>query len=145
MQTGRQHAAFQPALLNLPSPYPTELNLIWDYIEDEEFTVRMTRKFGDASVVKLRYMIAKFDVGVLEGGLQSRGQAEGQASQTAQSAEAIEAWPEDFGWRKHDNRKGRLSKPRARIKVDRHKVKNSMIEGRPAGEVISRAVSMKGV
>ena len=72
VQIGRQHAVFQPALLNLPCPYPTELNLKWDYLDDGEFTVRLTREFGAASLVKLRYLIGKFDVGELEGGLQKQ-------------------------------------------------------------------------
>ena len=45
--------------------------------------------------VKLRYLISKFDVGELEGGLQSSGQSAGKRLHLSESVEAHEAYPEE--------------------------------------------------
>ena len=58
---------FQPMLLNLPSPLPLSLVPRWTYVDDDEFGWRVFEEYGDASVVKLRYIIAKFDIGTLAG------------------------------------------------------------------------------
>ena len=42
----------------------------WSMIDDEEFAWRVAEQYGPSGVVKMRYLIGKFDVGEMAGGLQ---------------------------------------------------------------------------
>ena len=105
----------------------------------------MTGVYGDAVCVKLRYLIIKFDVGKLEGGLQSGGQSAAKRLQLSQSMEAHEAHPEAWVWCKRGKKTGRISAPRVRIKVDQRTLINAQIGGMPAGKVIEKRVRMRKV
>jgi hypothetical protein len=141
---GLQHLAFQPLLLNLPSPVPREILPTWSSVEDDEFAYRVHEHYGSESILKLRYIIAKFDVGHMGGGLQGRGGGNEQLQrarrlQAAEAEEIVRAHPKAFQLVKSAT-KGRLSGIRARLRVDTSQQRPVQIRGAPAGRAIERAV-----
>ena len=140
MHCVRQHISFQPALVNLPSPLPTSLRTYWDTIEDDEMVWRMHKEYGDEALVKVRSVIGRFDVGKMEGGLQTGGMRAAKVRQLNDSNAArladAEAWP----WQRRTNQKGRLSGARVRLSVDHGLPHDVRIEGKPAGKVIEKRV-----
>ena len=85
-------------------------------------------------------MIAKFDVGKMEGGSQAGGMQSAKAKQKRESQEIMHAHPEVFKWELRSAKVGRLSGPRARLRVDLKLQSNVMIGGRRAGPVIEKLV-----
>ena len=144
VQEGLQHMTFQPALLNFPSPLPLSLTIRWSMIDDEEFAWRVAEQYGPSGVVKMRYLIGKFDVGEMAGGLQGTSVKVAIETQSDACAEAISAHPEVFEWRRKTNQSGRLCGPRVRLKVDWRKNSNVSIGGVPAGKVIEKRVGRRG-
>ena len=138
---GSQHISFHPALLNLPSPLPDGLATKWSSIEDDETVMRFHGCWGDESILKLRYLIGKADVGTKAGGIQTRGLKEAKARQLADAREAIRLYPEAWEWRPVNKMKGRLSGKRARLKV--RETLDAQIGGLPAARVIERSVSRR--
>lgn len=141
---GLQHLAFQPLLLNLPSPVPREILPTWSSVEDDEFAYRVHEHYGSESILKLRYIIAKLDVGHMGGGLQGRGGGNEQLQrarrlQAAEAEEIVRAHPKAFQLVKSAT-KGRLSGIRARLRVDTSQQRPVQIRGAPAGRAIERAV-----
>ena len=139
VKEGLQHLSFQPLLLNLPAHVPANLQIRWSMVDDDEFVWRVHEEWGAEAVVKLRYMIAKFDVGKMEGGNQTGGMQYAQAKQMRESAEIIHHIPK-FKWVRRSAKDGRLSVPRARLRVDLKEQSNVMIGGRRAGPVIEKLV-----
>ena len=132
--SGRQHLSFHPALLNLPPSF----NMVtqWHSIEDDETVWRIHERWGDESILKLRYLLVKADVGMKEGGLQNKGLKRAMQAQMAEAHEALEADPTAWEWRrKFPKNKGRLSAPRARLIVDQTRV-----QGDPIACLIQRCV-----
>jgi len=60
-------------------------------------------------LVKLRYMCAKFDVGVESGGLQSAGQKRATEAQAREATALVGQWPEAWFFQKRTAKEGRLS------------------------------------
>ena len=142
--TGLQHMSFQPLLLNLPTELPSEIFARWSHVEDDEFTWRVHEQFGPDVILKLRYIIAKFDVGCMDGGLQGQGGGTAQL-QRARAAQAREA--EEIMLSHHaafeikkSARTGRLAGPRARLRVDPRAQIEVRIRGERGGTAIEKAV-----
>jgi len=137
--SGRQHIAFQPLLVRLPAPLPASLATQWSYIEDDEFIWRLTAEYGEDAAVKLRYVIGKFDVGFMDGGLQSEGVPAAKAAQAREVDYILQHHADVFreGGRR---RSGRQAGKHARMIVDPAKLKGVTIGGRRAGKVIEKLV-----
>ena len=97
---------FQPALFNFPSPLPLSLTIRWGMIDDEEFAWRVVEQYGPSAVVKMRYLIGKFDIGDMLGGLQGTSVKAAMQTQSDMCAEAISTHPEVFQWRRKTKLKG---------------------------------------
>ena len=95
-------------------------------------------------MVKLRYIIAKFDIGTLAGGLQSSGVAKAKAKQLAEAHQVMkEATPGVFELKQARTQgRGRLSGVRVRLSQEatRGKQYNLQIAGGPASRAIEKAV-----
>jgi len=142
---GLQHMSFQPLLIDLPSDLPTEIYAKWSHVEDDEFVWRVHEQFGRAAILKLRYIIAKFDVGCMDGGLQGQGggAAQAQRARAAQALEAAEimiAHPGAFELKKKSARTGRLAGERVRLRVDHNELVEVRIRGERGGRAIEKAV-----
>lgn len=134
---GLQHMTFQPMLLKLPFPLPPGIVPTFNYCDDDEFAWRVHAHYGKASVVKLRYIIAKFDIGCLDGGLQHSGIREAKAAQHAESEDIVQLHGDAFGMKCTAHAcKGRLGGQRARLLVDQKHVSAVRIGGKRAGKVI---------
>ena len=96
--------------------------------------------WGDESILKLRYVIGKADVGKKAGGMQHQGLKEAKARQLTDAQEAIRLHPEAWEWWPV-NKSGRLSGKRVRLKV--RKTLDAHIGGLPAARVIERPVSRR--
>ena len=55
--------SFNPMLVNFPSPVPATMATRCGCMEDDEFILRAAEHYGASEIVKLRYIIARFDVG----------------------------------------------------------------------------------
>ena len=144
--SGLQHLSFQPMLVNLPAPVPPDLYLQWSHVEDDEFVWRVVRRYGEEAVLKLRYIICSFDVGVMAGGMQGSATAAAiSASQTRQRREGQEvmlAYPGHFAWVTSSSAlSSRIGAERVRVVVSQESVAAVLIEGQPAGQVIERNVN----
>ena len=121
VRIGLQHLSFQPLLVTLPHPVPTGLALRWAFCEDEEFSLRLVQTYGSEAIVKLRYLLAKFDVGHKEGGLQGfghQGMQSAKKRQAQDAAAAMAAEPQYFEWVTTSTVEGRLAGPRVRLRKD---------------------------
>ena len=138
VKRGLQHLTFSPLLVDLPSPLPPGLTLKYDTMEDDELCYRIATVYGPMAILKLRYIISKFDVGDMGGGLQTEGMAAGRARQTAMSKAAMEEFGEDdFFWAKSFGT-GRLAAPRIRMKVDQKSLVCQTVDDQPAAQVIEQ-------
>lgn len=141
MYAGRQHLAFQPMLLNLPASLPESIECVWDNTEDDEFAWRVHREYGDDALLKLRYLIGKFDVGSMNGGQQANGILSARKRQLHEGIEIMQQHGDEFEWRqtrKNSKSSGRLSGVRVRLKVHAKSQHAVTIEGMPAGVAIER-------
>ena len=143
VKRGLQHLSFTPLLLDLPTPLPPALTLRYDCMEDDELCYRIATVFGPMAILKLRYIIARFDVGDLGGGLQSDGMKAAQARQLHMSEMALQEfgegpflWATPFG-------KGRLSAPRIRMQVDQSTLVCETVNDEPAGEAIEQHMKIR--
>jgi len=73
------------------------------------------------------------------GGLQTRGVKAAKAKQRAEAEEMMRMHPDVFEWGKQQ-RKGRLSGVRSRLRVDLRKQWNVSIGSKPAGLAITQRV-----
>lgn len=105
-------------LLNLPADYPEELTTHYTSIEDDEFMVRASLQYDANEFVKLRYVLVRFDVGHMSGGIQSMMQSHGmQAAKKRQLEERcslMRDMPDMFEWTR-SAQTGRLSGARIRM------------------------------
>ena len=111
----------QPLLVRLPYPIPPSLTLHWEYCEDEEFALPILQTYGPRALVKLRYLLAKFDVGHKEGGLQGfgcNGLKNAKKRQAQDGAAVMAAEPQYFEWVTSSSTDGRLTGPRVRLRQD---------------------------
>ena len=125
-------------LLQLPAPVPPELATHHSCMEDDEFCWRLVHAYGPAALVKLRYICAKFDVGVESGGLQSGGQRKAKEAQAREACELVRSWPEDWFFETRMAKKGRLTGKRARLIAPLDGQTNTKIGGRLAGPIIEQ-------
>ena len=139
VRSGLQHVSFWPMLLQLPAPVPPQLATHHGCMEDDEFCWRLVGAYGSAALVKLRYMCAKFDVGVESGGLQSAGQKRAKEAQAREAMALVGQWPEAWFFEKQTAKTGRLAGTRARLIAPPEGQKNVVIGGRRAGPMIERA------
>ena len=123
--SGCQHISFQPMMLDLPSPVPERLTTYYSHVEDDEFILKAAEEYGAGEIVKLRYMIARFDVGTMAGGIQSGGMKHAKAKQLAESHAIMVAHPGKFDWAVNHGRHApsatvasRLAAPRVRLSRD---------------------------
>ena len=143
---GLQHLSFQPMLVRLPAPVPPELYLRWSHVEDDEFVWRVFRRYGQDAVLKLRYVICSFDVGVMGGGMQGSGTAAAlsasHARQRREGEEVMLAYPGHFAWvTSTSDLSSRIGTARVRVVVSQESVARVLVEGQPAGQVIERNVN----
>ena len=108
--SGLQHVTFQPMLVKLPTDLPQSVLPQFTFAEDDEFGWRVHKQYGDAAVIKLRYLIGKFDVGHATGGLQSEGVRVAKRRQAEEAEQLVEEYPEAFELKRTSKgkRKGRL-------------------------------------
>jgi hypothetical protein len=112
---GLQHLAFHPLLINLPHNMPSSMDMTHTYADDEQFALNVFEHYGAQSIVKLRYLIPKFDVGFLSGGLQHS--ADGQQRQQLCGEALVDQRPDMFALQKTSKR-GRLAGVRSRLRRD---------------------------
>ena len=82
----------------LLKPVPATMATRCGCMEDDEFILRAAEHYGASEIVKLRYIIARFDVGEMSGGLQSAGLLAAKARQLAESEELMAEMPGQWEW-----------------------------------------------
>lgn len=129
---------FQPLLLNFPPALPSAILPRYTYVDDDELAWRVSEHYGEGAIVKLRYIIAKFDVGHMPGGLQTGGVSEARQLQAQQAQEVVQAHPEAFRLVHHSSQSGRTSTTRARLRVDVADQHDIFINGESLAKVIEK-------
>lgn len=137
---GLQHMTFQPLLLNFPTALPSAILPRYTYVDDDELAWRVCEHYGGGAIVKLRYIIAKFDVGHMPGGLQTGGEREARQLQAQQAHEVVQAHPEAFQIARHSSLTGRLGGARARLRVDLRDQHDILMNGQSLAKVIEKRV-----
>ena len=138
--SGLQHVTFQPMLVKLLTDLPQSVLPQFTFAEDDEFGWRVHKQYGDAAVIKLRYLIGKFDVGHATGGLQSEGVRVAKRRQAEEAEQLVGEYPESFELKCTSKAKGRLGGVRARLRVDVNAQGSVRIGDELAGKVIERAM-----
>ena len=116
----------------------------WSHVEDDELVWRVHRHYGDEAIVKLVYIIAKFDVGKKDGGLQTHGVATAKSKQLQEAHTIMHEHADDFyavkTARGSDNR---TSGERVRMRTDWRTCPEVLIHGKAMGKEIERCVKSK--
>ena len=146
VKVGLQHGSFQPMLVNVPYPWPESMQTKWNHCEDDEFCWRFCSQFGSESMIKLRYIIGKFDVGKKAGGMQSDGMVAGKARAAEEAREIMSLHADAFAYqeRKSKDPNNRQSGDHVRLKLNWRTDQTDVLEhGQPAGMVLEACMSME--